>query len=591
MYHVTLNGQGYVIDLDAYVRRSSEPFALKRAQGARSYGDLRGPEQIVHLTDWSGGEGQVQQDQVGPSRYRAGDGIDVWSVPGGVRLGPELVPRVNPGSNESGALGIFNGNLIVGDAVGNVYRFDGTAVSLIGNVGGAVRSIETFLGKLYVGCEGSGAVAEITPAWVMTAAKFTVTGSPAGVYSMRTFYRQTAQYLYVLGAANSPGGVGTVQWWDGTALSPIQYDFEQVFPLASAVLGNRLYFFVADLLAHRLGIYSVDDSGSGGVYRHHLTLDGLFAWEAVVYQGAIYVLGSPDGRIFKWDGSTLTQVYQLATLAAPYAGTLFGAAQWQGALWIGILDGAGGLGLLRYDGTSWSRPVTGLTGAALRKLQVFNGQLYAASTRAGVGTVYGTTGGVRPTGTLETSLIDGGLPSVPKVLRSVTLVHSALASGQSILLQHRSEDTGAWVSLGSSSAIGATTATFPLGGVAASRQMAFRLVLTGPGGGGGTPVVYDVLARYGLAPSALREWELAIVLEGTPELPLLRLDGSAEPLTGQQLSSALWTAKGAGVPVPFVDLDGTNRLVWLDDLREEMARRSQWKGYQTVGKVRLVEAG
>src|SRR5215218_6247255 len=109
MYHVTLNGQGYVLDLGAYARRAFEPFAVKRAQGARSYGDLRGPGQVVRLTDWSGGEGQVQQDQVGPSCYRAGDGIDIWSVPGGVRLGPELVAKVSPGSNESGALGIFNG--------------------------------------------------------------------------------------------------------------------------------------------------------------------------------------------------------------------------------------------------------------------------------------------------------------------------------------------------------------------------------------------------------------------------------------------------------------------------------------------------
>ncbi|MDP8921710.1 MAG: hypothetical protein M3O34_02405, partial [Chloroflexota bacterium] len=269
MYHVTLNGQGYLIDLDTYVRRSFETFALKRARGARSYGDLRGPEQVVRLTDWSGGEGQVQHDQAGPSRYRAGDGVDAFSVPGGLRLGPELVARVSPGSNESGALGSFNGHLIVGDAAGDVYRFDGATATLVGNVGGAVRSLETFRGKLYVGREGSGAVAEITPAWVMTAAKFTLTGGPAGVYSLRTFYRQTAQYLYVLGAANGPGGAGTVQWWDGATLSPIQYDFEQAFPLASAVLGNRLYVFVSDLPTHRLGIYSVDDGGAGGVYRHH----------------------------------------------------------------------------------------------------------------------------------------------------------------------------------------------------------------------------------------------------------------------------------------------------------------------------------
>src|SRR3712207_9050948 len=43
--------------------------------------------------------------------------------------------------------------------------------------------------------------------------------------------------------------------------------------------------------------------------------------------------------------------------------------------------------LLRYDGASWSRPVSGLVGTALRKLQAFNGQLYAASTRTGAGKI------------------------------------------------------------------------------------------------------------------------------------------------------------------------------------------------------------
>jgi len=590
MYHVTLNGQGYLIDLGAYVRRAFEPFALKRAQGARSYGDLRGPEQVHALSDWSGGEGQVRYGAEAPARYRAGDGIDVWSVPGGVRLGPELTAKVTPGSNESGALCIFNGHLIVGDAAGNVYRFNGTTATLIGNVGGAVRSLETFLGKLYVGREGSGAVAEITSAWAMTAAKFTVTGSPAGVYSMRTFYRQTAQYLYVLGAANGPGSVGTVQWWDGATLSPIQYDFEQVFPLASAVLGNRLYFFVSDLLASRLGVYSVDDGGSGGVYRHHLTVDGVVAWEAVVYQGAMYVLGAPDGRIFKWDGSSLTQVYQLATPAAPYGAALFGAAQWQGALWIGIADGAGGLGLLRYDGTSWSRPVSGLTGTALRKLQVFNGALYAASARVGAGTVYGTTGALRTVGTLETALFDAGLPNVLKVLRSVTVVHAPLATGQSVQVQYRVEDAGGWVTLGTSSGLGQGAATFTPAGSQTCRQVGVRLTLVGPGGGS-TPVIYDVLVRYAPAPPLAREWELAIMLAGTPELPLVRLDGSAEPLTGQQLASALWSARELGTPVIFSDLDDASRRVWIDDIREETAKYSQRQGFQSIARVRLVEAG
>jgi hypothetical protein len=159
-----------------------------------------------------------------------------------------------------------------------------------------------------------------------------------------------------------------------------------------------------------------------------------------------------------------------------------------------------------------------------------------------------------------------------------------------VQVQYRLEDSGAWTTLGTSSTVGATTATFAFGEAVACRQVAFRLVLAGPGGAGGSPIVYDVLVRYGLAPTAVREWELAVVLEGTPEVPLIRLDGSAEPLTGQQLSATLWTAKGAGAPVPFVDLDGASRQVWIEEVREEVGKLTQRKGYQTLGKLRLMEA-
>ena len=54
MYHVTLNGQGYLCDLSAYVRRRHQPFAAKQASGNRSYGDLV-HDQGLQVSDWSGG--------------------------------------------------------------------------------------------------------------------------------------------------------------------------------------------------------------------------------------------------------------------------------------------------------------------------------------------------------------------------------------------------------------------------------------------------------------------------------------------------------------------------------------------------------
>jgi hypothetical protein len=179
---------------------------------------------------------------------------------------------------------------------------------------------------------------------------------------------------------------------------------------------------------------------------------------------------------------------------------------------------------------------------------------------------------------------------VSKLLRSVTLVCSALVSPQTITLEYQLEGTGGWTTLGTLSTVGATTATYAFAGSTTCRQVAFRLAMTGTAGATTAPTVYQLAVRYVPRPAVTREWELAVVLEGTAELPLVTLDGASESLTGAQLTSALWTTAGATGPVPLVDLDGASYSVYVQDLREEVAQISQRKGYQRLGLVTLVEA-
>jgi len=589
MYHITLDGQGYLIDLDRYVRRSFDPFAGKLASGQRSYGDLRGPEQVLRVSDWSGGEGYAEHDPANPSRFREAYGIDGYSEPGALRLGPEVAAAVgNFGVSESAALAVFNNQLVIGTTGGSILRFDGTTLTLIGTVPalGTIRAIEPFMNRCYLAGDGGGQISELSAAWSLTAAKATVAGA-AGIQSMQAFYRQAVQFLYLVAYAGGVNGLPTVVWFDGAGLSPKQYDFEQGFGLATAVLENRLYWFVSDLNS-RLGVYSIDDSSSGGVYRHHVTQDGLYCWDAAVFDGKVYLACNPNGQIYSWDGTKLERVRLAGVLGAAYPYELRCLATWNQALWVAYQD-ASGLGLLRFDGTAWSRPVSGLGGDAPRKLAVYASQLYLSTFRTGLGTLWRTTGTYRSSGYVESGLFDAGLPGLTKVARSATVFHAALAAGQGVQLQYRFEATGAWTTLGTSSTVGATTATFAFSGATSWKSVAWRVVLAGPGGAS-TPVVREVLIRYAVQPSVAREWEFPIILEGTAELPLVRLDGSAEPQSGVQLAAALWASKAQTGPLTFIDLDASSRTVWFEELQEEIAQLSQRKGYQTVGKVRLVEA-
>ena len=422
-YHVSLGGQGYLLDLRGYRRRAHAPFAPKTSQGERGYGDLV-HDQAYRVSDWRGGEGFARADPEHPERWRSGFGVDVFSEPGSPRLGPELVSTGTATAfDELTVAQVYQGNLYVGTGHGRVYRWDGTTWSLSIDLAkaGGVRSMATYRGKLYVGNGGDGAVAELSgTTW--TAAKFTAAGA-TGVRAMATFYRQTSQYLYVAcsGASN-----GFVHWWDGATLAAKAYDFEEPQPEVALVLSNRLYFFVGDPQSRRGAVYSVDDSGSGGVYRAHVGLSEGYPTCGAIWDGTIYLGVGLEGGVAAWDGARLSLVRQLGTVGAPYGSELRGMAVWGGALWLSIADGSGTVGLLRYDGAGWTRPASGLLGTEPRGLAVYGGQLHVLTQKGGAAAMHRTNGTYRSSGQVEMGLFDAGLPSVDKVLRSVTLTHAPL---------------------------------------------------------------------------------------------------------------------------------------------------------------------
>jgi hypothetical protein len=604
-YHVTLNSQGYVLDLERYQKRPRAPFVSKSAQGTVSFQDLRGPEQVLRLTDWSGGEGRVQHDVSAPSLYRTGSGLDVSSTPGGVQLGPYAVQLAATSESSLGPMCVYGSHIYVASASGNVYRYDGTTWSALGvwAVSG-ITCMEVYLSRLYFGQAGSAALG------VWNGSTTAVAATAAGpIYTLRTHYRQAAQYLYLGVAGAGVNGIGRIYYWDGGSISPGQYDPEEGTPLVSFVLGGRCYFCAADLSAQRWTLYSVDDATAGGIWRvHDRVIGGGYPLSAVVVNGVAYLGDVVAGRIWSWDGSRLQVVHELSAVGATYGGQIRGMVAWRGALWVGIQQG-GGIGLLRYAPSTspgqasassldssgrqaaWSRPVTGLTGTDVYGLGVFSDQLVVGGSQSGASRSYS----VRPaqfqaTGQLESGLIDAGLPGTSKLLRSVTIVTSALVSPQTVQVEYRLEDTGGWTSLGTLASVGATTATYAFAANTTGRQVAFRITLSGTAGASSSPVLYELTLRYVPRPTVTREWELAVLLEGTAELPLVTLDGAAEPLTGAQLATALWTAAGQAGPVPFVDLDGTSYQVYVDDLHEEAGKISQRRGYQRLGLVKLVEA-
>ena len=602
-YHVTLNSQGYILDLDRYTRRIREPFAAKQAAGSVALADLRGPEQVLVISDWSGGEGAVQHDAEDPGRWRSGSGVDGYSRPGSVRVGPHYSAVVSSAQNEWGQPMVYGAKVYVPTSLGPaLFSYDGaTVAAAFSPAAGRMPSCwAVYLNRLYFGNSGDGTVATFDgTTW--TAVAFTLAAGRAS--AMATHYRQAAQYLYVAAAGGGLNGTCRVVFWDTSALSPGQFDMEEPGCKVMIPWRHQLWVFSQDTVRRVGGIYSVDDSTSGGVWETHARLEGNHFSAGCAFDDAIYLGCGLYGEIYRWDGTRLELAYRLGTRDAAYGFDIRGMAVWDGALWVTISDGAGGTGLLRYDPSSirqaqdgaghaaWSRPLKGVGGSGPNYAVPFLGDLFISTYQTGAATA----GFVRSTlfaasGQLESGLVSCGLPGVSKLFRSVTIVTSALASGQSIQVEYRLEDTGGWTSLGTLSAVGATTATYPFAANTTGRQIAFRLTFAGPAGSAAAATLYELSLRYVPRPAVTREWELAVVLEGTDELPLVTLDGESSPLTGAQLTAALWTAAGSAGPVTLVDLDGSSYSVYVQDVREEIGKISQRRGWNRLGLVKLVEA-
>lgn len=596
-YHVSIASQGYILDLDRYAKRIREPFAGKQSSGSLAIADLRGPEQVLVISDWSGGEGAVQHDEARPSRWRSGTGLDGYSLPGAVRLGPAHQVVASSGLNDWGLMMPYGSKLYLGTSFGpSVWVWDGAGLTFaFGPAAGRVpASYAVYLNRLYVGNAGDGTVASFDgTTW--TAAAFTLAAGKATALAVH--YRQAAQYLYVAAAGGGLNGTCRMVFWDTASVSPGQFDLEE--PGCDVLLAWRhhLWMFSADTQRRLGGIYSVDDSSSGGVWETHAVLVGNYFTAGCIFGDAIYLGCGLHGEIYRWDGTSLELVLRLATRDAAYTVAIRGMAVWGGALWVSIADGSGTTGLLRYDPSAslglagWSRPFKGAPGSTPNYLVQFLGDLYLSTQQTSAATAgYVRTTTFGASGQLESGLISCDLPGVSKLFRSVTIVTSAIASPQTIQVEHRLEDTGGWTSLGTLSSVGATTATYSFAANTTGRQIAFRLTFTGTGGAASSPVLYELALRYVPRPAVTREWELAVVLEGTTDLPLVTLDGASEPLTGAQLTAALWTAAGSAGPVTLVDLDGSSYSVYVQDVREEVGKISQRRGWNRLGLVKLVEA-
>jgi hypothetical protein len=594
-YHLTLNGQGYLIDLASYRKEAGAQFAGKQASGNRLYADLKDVA-VWAQTDWRGGRGYRRWDERTPTRWQAGAGLDTLGE-GQLQSGPSAtaVSAWAPSPAAGGIRGFvtYRSGLFWATAVsGTLYLYraetEGVAPAVYSAAGPtAAGGLAAYKDAVWLGSGSDGKLYQFDASAGTFGLATTLAGAQ-GIPAMAVYVPSGTTRLLYLGVSYDAGS--QVYSWDGTTATSL-ITLEGATAEHLFAFDGKLYVAAADAGGNGL-LYSYD----GTDWRLVATLAENWVQSGAAL-GTSYYLGSGrDNRIWQFNGRDLVEV--LAGYG-PSGSRVRGLVAFGGRLYAGLAwSDSFRTVVASADGAAWHelRPdgltAAGAGGLGVRHLGALNGTLYLAEELAsgtgaqvyklGLGSAYNTAG------TLETARFDAGLPSVDKAWRRITATHAPLASGQSVAVGYRLDGAAGWTALVSNSTVGATTSTATFPPATTGREIELQVTLAS--GGGSSATVKSVLVEYALVPDVRREWEFDVLLEGTGAAPLRTPDGTAEPLTGAQLSAALWAARGSKGTLAFADLDGGSYRVYFADLREAVARLPHRDGWQTRARVKLVEA-
>lgn len=606
-YHVTLDGQGYLVELTSYRKR------LEVGPVPEGPAELSAWEQ----TDWRRGVGYGRWE---PGVYQAGPRIDPSQ--GGLRIGRGRSTVFTPGASVTDlwAMAVYGGKLYVarGDGPEIYESADGTSWATAHSTGYAGhRAMALWNGWLMVGASDSGKLTRYdgttwASPWV------TLTGTQVGAAA--GWYGAGGSAALYAGVKQGSGGavVYRVDSAGGVASVGTLGEAE-----VTAMVGHGGALWVAGVTASggevRGGLYRYD--GVGLVRVLSLAENGVASF--VEWRGRLWAGSWRRGKVWVVEAGGLREVWTLPQVVGiggtwDYAQPLRGLAVMNDALHVAVVTGEG-LGV--YVGTplgpaagvpgpgvegelrrglpgevpalGWASPSIGSAGQEARGIAVFGGEVYLTNKRAaGANVVRLTASAVDSAGAVWVSgRFDGGLPGTEKLAVRIRVRHSALRAGDSVGMDYEVDGSGTWVNAGTSDVDGTTEKVFELGSGVIFRELAVRLTLAVTDTSGSVEVT-GVVVEWRPKPVAKASWEWEARLEGTAALPLVRLDGTAEPKTGAQLADTLWTTAGKRTGLSYVDLDGETKTVEVVGVEErvaEMAQPGQPTGWQTRARVRLRE--
>jgi hypothetical protein len=586
-YHVRIDGQGYMVRPGGYSRGV-----------AGADGGWRRWEQ----GDWRRGDGQRVHEV--SERWKRGYGVDVGTA-GRVGLGAALESSRVTGWDTVGAMAPWKGKLYaVSPGSPEVWAFDGTTWALSYAAASAGLScVGSAFGELMVGSASDGKVYAWDEGWYL---KYNLSGFASRVDWIAAFGiynavdRKTVPRVAVA-TRDFAGLTAQLSFYTADGVQDAAVSCEDPRVEAMAVYRGRLYVATSDGSAGKLLAFDGNSASRQGVLQEVARWADDYPAGLCVFDGLLYLGMGRGGKLYASDGSSCWEAYGLEGQGAAGPGALRGMAVCGGKLYVGYAHPSQGASLLcKLPAVAMGGPGGGAASregwhtascagvpGRVEAMGVYGGELYLARDAPGAATVYRRDPvACRTAGVLELSELDCGDPAAEKLLRRLTLAHTALAPGESLQVE-TSIDSGAWAVLGISDGEGSTGRSIDFAPGTTCRRVALRLTL-GSGSATAGPSLTGVSLEYALVGVVKRRWEMEVRCEGVPGAMLRLLDGTTETRMGALLSAGLWAARVKGV-VAFEDVDGAAYSVCFEELEEGSGGLAQERGGQTIAKCRLTE--
>ncbi|HZK67155.1 MAG TPA: hypothetical protein VFD42_06375, partial [Chloroflexota bacterium] len=198
-------------------------------------------------------------------------------------------------------------------------------------------------------------------------------------------------------------------------------------------------------------ILSFDGRSSSGEWAEEAWIPDSYVAGWAVFDNLLFCGSGRGGRIWAFDGEEMVEAHRLTWAGQGYEPPVRALGVWGGRLYAGCIHPTEGTALIsklpsamlgvpgrtgdamELSRRGWCTPCAAGPGGNARAMAAYGGCLYLAGEAVGAAAVYRKeTSTFRGSGVMETSSFDGGHPTTPKLLRSLSLTHGRLGSGQSL---------------------------------------------------------------------------------------------------------------------------------------------------------------